>query len=131
MLELGPDSDAEHAMVGAYAAGLGLDHIVAVGAGARPIADAAPGSEWVEDSEAAHSLLQARLRPGDLVLLKSSRDSGLRWLGDRLAGIPSGTGSPSAASSEAATDAEAGPGQTDADATQTRATAGAGRVVEQ
>ena len=28
----------------------------------------------------------AQLRPGDVVLLKSSRDAGLRHLGDRLAG---------------------------------------------
>jgi UDP-N-acetylmuramoyl-tripeptide--D-alanyl-D-alanine ligase len=27
------------------------------------------------------------VRRGDIVLLKSSRDSGLRWLGDRLAGL--------------------------------------------
>jgi UDP-N-acetylmuramoyl-tripeptide--D-alanyl-D-alanine ligase len=85
MLELGPDSDAEHAAVGAYAARLGFDHVVAVGEGARPLADAAPGSEWVPDTDAAHDLLAARLRDGDVVLLKSSRDSGLRWLGDRLA----------------------------------------------
>jgi UDP-N-acetylmuramoyl-tripeptide--D-alanyl-D-alanine ligase len=31
--------------------------------------------------------VQAQLRSGDVVLLKSSRDAGLRWLGDRLAGI--------------------------------------------
>jgi UDP-N-acetylmuramoyl-tripeptide--D-alanyl-D-alanine ligase len=85
MLELGPDSDAEHAGVGEYAAKLGLDHVVAVGEGARPIADAFPGSEWVVDTDAAHDLVSTRVRPGDVVLLKSSRDSGLRWLGDRLA----------------------------------------------
>ena len=85
MLELGDDSDAEHAAVGAYAARLGFDHVVAVGDGARPLAEAAPGSEWVPDTDAAHDLLEKRLRPGDVVLLKSSRDSGLRWLGDRLA----------------------------------------------
>ncbi|WP_374968788.1 UDP-N-acetylmuramoyl-tripeptide--D-alanyl-D-alanine ligase [Terrabacter sp. BE26] len=85
MLELGADSDAEHASVGAYAASLALDHLVAVGEGARPLADAFPGAEWVPDIDAAHRLLSARLRSGDLVLLKSSRDSGLRWLGDRLA----------------------------------------------
>ncbi|GAA2023812.1 UDP-N-acetylmuramoyl-tripeptide--D-alanyl-D-alanine ligase [Terrabacter terrae] len=85
MLELGADSDAEHASVGAYAASLALDHLVAVGKGARPLADAFPGAEWVPDIDAAHRLLSARLRSGDLVLLKSSRDSGLRWLGDRLA----------------------------------------------
>ncbi len=83
MLELGADSDAEHAAIGAYAAGLGLDHVVAVGEGARALG--AP--EWVSDTDAAYDLLARRLRPGDVVLLKSSRDSGLRWLGDRLAGI--------------------------------------------
>ncbi len=85
MLELGTDSDAEHAGVGAYAAELGLDHVVAVGDGARPIADAFPGAEWVADTDAAYALVSSRVRPGDVVLLKSSRDSGLRWLGDRLA----------------------------------------------
>ena len=85
MLELGADSDAEHAGVGAYAAELGLDHVVAVGEGARPIADAFPGAEWVADTDAAYALISSRVRPGDVVLLKSSRDSGLRWLGDRLA----------------------------------------------
>jgi UDP-N-acetylmuramoyl-tripeptide--D-alanyl-D-alanine ligase len=85
MLELGPDGDAEHAAVGSYAASLGFDHVVAVGEGARPLADAFPGSQWVPDTDAAHDLLAPRLRAGDVVLLKSSRDSGLRWLGDRLA----------------------------------------------
>jgi UDP-N-acetylmuramoyl-tripeptide--D-alanyl-D-alanine ligase len=88
MLELGDDSESAHAGVGRYAATLGIDHVVAVGDGARAISEAAPGSEWVPDRDAAHALLADRLRPGDLVLLKSSRDSGLRWLGDRLAGLP-------------------------------------------
>ena len=64
MLELGPDSDAEHAAVGAYAASLGFDHVVAVGEGARPLADAVPGSQWVPDTDAAHDLLATRLRAG-------------------------------------------------------------------
>lgn len=85
MLELGVDSDAEHAGVGSYAGSLAFDHVVAVGDGARPLAEAFPGAEWVPDTDAAHDLLAQRLRAGDVVLLKSSRDSGLRWLGDRLA----------------------------------------------
>jgi len=40
----------------------------------------------VPDSEAAEALLTEQLRPGDVVLVKSSRDAGLRWLGDRVAG---------------------------------------------
>ena len=83
MLELGADSDSEHAGVGAHAARLGIDHVLAVGEGARAIG--AP--EWVADTDTAFALLESRLRPGDVVLLKSSRDSGLRWLGDRLAGL--------------------------------------------
>ncbi|GAA2479988.1 UDP-N-acetylmuramoyl-tripeptide--D-alanyl-D-alanine ligase [Terrabacter carboxydivorans] len=94
MLELGPDSDAEHAAVGAYAASLAFDHVVAVGEGARPLADAFPGSEWVPDTDAAHDLLEPRLCAGDVVLLKSSRDSGLRWLGDRLASEGGGLTTP-------------------------------------
>ena len=82
MLELGPDSDREHAAIGSYAAGLGVDHVVAVGDGARSYG----AVEWLPDVDAAHGFLEARLQPGDVVLLKSSRDSGLRWLGDRLAG---------------------------------------------
>ena len=87
MLELGDDSRAAHTGVGAYATRLGIDHVVVVGEGARAIAEAAQGAEWVPDRDAAYALLAERLRPGDVVLLKSSRDSGLRWLGDRLAGI--------------------------------------------
>ena len=40
---------------------------------------------WVPDADAAYALLAEELRPGDVVLFKSSRDAGLRWLGDRLA----------------------------------------------
>jgi UDP-N-acetylmuramoyl-tripeptide--D-alanyl-D-alanine ligase len=41
----------------------------------------------VADADDAYDLLESQLRPGDVVLLKSSRDAGLRWLGDRLVGI--------------------------------------------
>ena len=43
-------------------------------------------SGCVADADAAEALLRAELRPGDVVLFKSSRDAGLRLLGDRLAG---------------------------------------------
>jgi UDP-N-acetylmuramoyl-tripeptide--D-alanyl-D-alanine ligase len=39
----------------------------------------------VPDSQTAQSLLREALRPGDVVLFKSSRDAGLRWLGDAVA----------------------------------------------
>lgn len=39
----------------------------------------------VADTDAAYALLTENLRRGDVVLFKSSRDAGLRWLGDRVA----------------------------------------------
>jgi len=98
MLELGPDSAAEHDAVGRLAVGLGISCIVAVGRGAQPIHEGAcdeasrcgPGKEpalveEVADTDAAYELLRRHLGPADVVLVKSSRDAGLRWLGDRLA----------------------------------------------
>ncbi len=118
MLELGPESATEHEAVGRLAVRLGVTRVVAVGQGAGPIhegasAEAASGSGATEsaatestesaesaesvlvpDTDAAYDLLARRLAPGDVVLVKSSRDAGLRWLGDRLAqdaveGVPS------------------------------------------
>ena len=45
-------------------------------------------SVYVDDVEAAYDLLRGVLRPGDVVLVKSSKSAGLRFLGDRLAGLP-------------------------------------------
>ena len=59
----------------------------AVSAGARAATAAgATHVREVADADEAEELLRAELRPGDVVLLKSSRDAGLRLLGDRLAG---------------------------------------------
>ncbi len=92
MLELGPDSVAEHDAVGRLAVRLNVSRLVAVGPGARAIhTGATQEGSWgeesvhVPDAEAAYALLTEQLRPGDVVLLKSSRDAGLRYLGDRLA----------------------------------------------
>lgn len=90
MLELGATSAQQHRAVGAAAAQHGMDLLIGVGELARDIvagyaAAGGAASEWTADTDAAHDLLDARLRPGDVVLLKSSRDSGLRWLGERLA----------------------------------------------
>ncbi|GAA1238846.1 UDP-N-acetylmuramoyl-tripeptide--D-alanyl-D-alanine ligase [Janibacter melonis] len=89
MLELGEESPALHRGVGELAGALGVDLVLAVGDLARDIADGARDSgvatvESVADVDAAQTLLHERLAPGDVVLLKSSRDAGLRWLGDRL-----------------------------------------------
>ncbi|WP_298885503.1 UDP-N-acetylmuramoyl-tripeptide--D-alanyl-D-alanine ligase [uncultured Serinicoccus sp.] len=91
MLELGADSDLEHERVGALAADLGVDELVVVGPVARPAATAylaAGGSRTttLADRHEALGHLRETLGPGDVVLLKSSRDSGLRLLGDELVG---------------------------------------------
>ncbi len=38
-------------------------------------------------ADEAYDLLREELRAGDVVLVKSSNSSGLRFLGDRLAGV--------------------------------------------
>ncbi|HKG48938.1 MAG TPA: UDP-N-acetylmuramoyl-tripeptide--D-alanyl-D-alanine ligase [Actinomycetales bacterium] len=92
MLELGADSVAEHDAIGRMAVRLDVSRLVAVGAGARALhTGAVMEGSWGEESmhvpdlDAAYQLLQRELREGDVVLLKSSRDAGLRALGDRLA----------------------------------------------
>jgi len=95
MRELGPDSIIEHEAVGRLAVNLGVTRLVAVGDGTQPVDLAARNagasleeSTWVPDIDAAHDLLRQRLAPGDVVLLKSSHDAGLRFLGDRLLDAP-------------------------------------------
>ena len=94
MLELGAGVVAAHDGIGRFAAGLGVSRLVAVGSGAAAIHTGAvlggsrgQESVCVPDADAAYDLLEQQLRPGDVVLLKSSRDAGLRLLGDRLAGV--------------------------------------------
>ncbi|MEI2765867.1 MAG: UDP-N-acetylmuramoyl-tripeptide--D-alanyl-D-alanine ligase [Dermatophilaceae bacterium] len=92
MLELGPQAEPAHRRIGRRAADLHTDLVVAVGPGAAGIAHGAleAGIEAsqatsVPDADAAYRLLAAELRPGDVVLFKSSRDAGLRWLAERVA----------------------------------------------
>jgi len=97
MLELGVESDALHAEVGAEVVARGVDELVVVGPAAAALAAGAraalpssgPGGgthvREVPDADRAEALLDAELTAGDVVLFKSSRDAGLRLLGDRLA----------------------------------------------
>lgn len=94
MLELGDESTTEHDAIGRLAVRLNVSRLVVVGETARPMASGAQhegswGDEavWVPDADAAYELLSRELDAGDVVLFKSSRDAGLRWLGDRLAGL--------------------------------------------
>lgn len=80
MFELGKESLPLHRAVARFAAGLGLDIVVATGdamsaAFAPEYHAAAPRSIVVSvpDTDSAHALLESILRPGDTVLLKGSR----------------------------------------------------------
>ncbi|MBC3763910.1 UDP-N-acetylmuramoyl-tripeptide--D-alanyl-D-alanine ligase [Quadrisphaera oryzae] len=94
MLELGDTARDEHDAVGRYAVRLDVSRLVAVGEGARPVhtgavleGSYADESVWVPEVGAAEALLAEELRPGDVVLVKSSHGAGLLHLGDRLAAV--------------------------------------------
>ncbi|WP_243900716.1 UDP-N-acetylmuramoyl-tripeptide--D-alanyl-D-alanine ligase [Glycomyces niveus] len=76
MAELGDASEAEHLAIGRYAAAK-ADIVIAVGA-ARPVTDGA-GERGIAlaDNAAAIEWLRARLEPGDIVLVKASREARL------------------------------------------------------
>ncbi len=104
MAELGADTQAEHDAVGRLAARLDIARLIAVGGDARPIAQAAAlegswngESSWVADTDAAIGLLNAELRPGDVVLVKASRAAKL----ERVA-LALGEQAPSGSSEQAA-----------------------------
>ncbi|KNX36887.1 UDP-N-acetylmuramoyl-tripeptide--D-alanyl-D-alanine ligase [Luteipulveratus halotolerans] len=91
MRELGDDAEAEHQAVGALAVECGIDRLVVVGpdaqgivTGARAAGATDAATVSVPDVDAAYDLLRSDRRSGDVILLKSSRDSGLRFLGDRV-----------------------------------------------
>lgn len=91
MLELGAASRDEHDVVGRTVVRLDVDQLLVVGAGARPIYTGAVmegswGEEaaFVPDVDAALEFLRPRLRPGDVVLVKSSNGAGLARLAEEL-----------------------------------------------
>ncbi|QGH69833.1 UDP-N-acetylmuramoyl-tripeptide--D-alanyl-D-alanine ligase [Pseudactinotalea sp. HY158] len=91
MRELGPDSIGEHDAIGRLAVRLNIDKLLVVGEGARPIhTGAVQEGSWgaeaahVDTIEEALTVLLTELRPGDIVLLKSSNGAGLARLADRL-----------------------------------------------
>lgn len=101
MAELGEYADEEHDRLGRLAVRLNIGKLIVVGERARHIHLAAglEGS-WdgesvlVGDVDAAYDLLREELRPGDVVLVKSSKSAGLRFLGDRLGAVAGEGGAP-------------------------------------
>lgn len=90
MLELGADSADLHAGVGRLAADHGIDLLITVGAGAESIAAGARAAGMAGDrvvgvpDKAAAAERLTELRPGDVVLVKASRDVGLETVADQL-----------------------------------------------
>lgn len=88
MLELGDHSRAEHEAVGRLAVESDVDLVIAVGVGAKPIADgaAAGGGQVieVEDADGAVAVVTKHARRGDAVLVKASRAVGLERVAEAL-----------------------------------------------
>lgn len=91
MKELGTRSEELHRELGAEVAAQGVDRLVVVGSGARPIAEGALARGmtastvgFVENATDVLDLLLAELEPGDLVLCKASRGVALDRLVDGL-----------------------------------------------
>jgi UDP-N-acetylmuramoyl-tripeptide--D-alanyl-D-alanine ligase len=99
MLELGADAAKPSTRAWARPWSLAdVDRLVVVGPGAAPIGDGAVAAGMppthlsrVPDTDTAYELLSENLRPGDVVLVKSSNAAGLRWLGDRVAETVTGS----------------------------------------
>jgi UDP-N-acetylmuramoyl-tripeptide--D-alanyl-D-alanine ligase len=94
MAELGEISDQEHRSLGLLLVRYNIDKLIVVGQDAKilHLSATAEGS-WDGESafygsvEAALPAIRGMLLPGDVVLVKSSNVSGLRFLGDDLAGV--------------------------------------------
>ncbi|MHA6508303.1 UDP-N-acetylmuramoyl-tripeptide--D-alanyl-D-alanine ligase [Tessaracoccus sp. Y1736] len=87
MLELGPGAAAAHIEVGALAAALGVDRLIAIGAHADDLVSGAGGVETIvaSDRAAASAAAAAWLSPADVVLVKASRGLALETLAEQLA----------------------------------------------
>jgi UDP-N-acetylmuramoyl-tripeptide--D-alanyl-D-alanine ligase len=93
MLELGQTELDLHRDVGRFAAGAGLSLLVCFGVRARALGEGAQEAglpaeciESTEDPLEAVRLVQSRIRPEDVVLVKGSRGMKMERISDRLAG---------------------------------------------
>jgi UDP-N-acetylmuramoyl-tripeptide--D-alanyl-D-alanine ligase len=97
MAELGDDAISEHDRIGRLAVRLDVSRLIVVGTGRSmgamhhgAVMEGARGSETdsevatVADADAALALLQDKLQPGDVVLIKASNAAGLGALADSL-----------------------------------------------
>ena len=94
MLELGPTELDLHRDVGRFAAGAGLSLLVCFGTRARALGEGAAEAglpadhiEYTDDPAEAVRLVQARVHPQDVVLVKGSRGMKMERISDPLAGV--------------------------------------------
>jgi UDP-N-acetylmuramoyl-tripeptide--D-alanyl-D-alanine ligase len=87
MAELGRTGPAYHREVGAAAAELGVDELLAVGELARAYLDAGVTGRWVPTVHEALRAVGDVVQPGDCVLVKASRAIGLETVAESLAGV--------------------------------------------
>ena len=91
MAELGEHTEAAHREIGRRSAELGVNRLVAVGRWARITGEAARAAglqdvtEFV-DVPGAAAEVKNLVQPGDVVLLKASRSTGLERIGEALKG---------------------------------------------
>ena len=79
MAELGAEAPVYHREIGALLRELGIVDVIAVGPLARDY-----GGHWVATAAEAAAELRARLRAGDVVLVKGSRSVGLETVAENL-----------------------------------------------
>ena len=97
MAELGEHSEAAHREIGRRSAELGVNRLLAVGRWARTTGEAARQAGLSDVTEfadvpGAAAAVKDLVQPGDVVLLKASRSTGLEKIGEALkgrAGAPS------------------------------------------
>ena len=94
MAELGDYSIEEHDQIGRLVVRYNIDHLFAVGEGSKLIhMGAMQEGSWDGESEyhptinEGFAAIREKLTQGDVVLVKASNSTGLRFLGDDLAGI--------------------------------------------
>ena len=88
MAELGPDAPSYHHQIGAAAAELGVQALVAIGPLARAYVDGATGIDpavWAATLEEGLEAAARIVEPGDCVLVKGSRAMGLEAVAEALA----------------------------------------------
>ncbi len=89
MRELGIDADEQHAAIGRYARGAGIERLFGTGAGARMAVEAfGSGAEWFAELDSLIEAVQGSLQSDVTLLIKGSRSNRLERVAAALAAEP-------------------------------------------